>query len=355
MARVRSRIIETESINPRTMRRGAVKRQHLSRWAVGRDELAPGVVGDTHLDPSALERIREVAVGEGVGQLLIVSATRQSFASGGDYVSADSTVYQFGFDGATADAVVWPVDAAGEIQVEFAWDTYDGGGTIEIEVNGTVPAWGLLASGSSGRTGCKRRSVHIAEGSVVKVRVTQTSGVAQTADVVVEFSIPDPSAHDDNPVFLESFWVDSKVSGGGSSTFVLNAGASYQLVVVGNARGADGTFSFGAPDTILYPSPGETAEPAQADAEVTYASTVDTPLPTHRNTSEFSFQFNTGAGWAHLEPVGGPFSAPTTEHSYTYLVTGADSTVGVRYLDLPAAYDDNNGMFRVDVYRVVSG
>ena len=195
MARVRSRVVETESVNQRMLRRGAVKRQHLSRWAVGRDELAPGVVGDTHLHPSTLERIRDVSAGAGVGQILVVSATNQSFASGGAYVTSDAIVYQHGFDAVTApgDSIMWPVDAVGEIQVEFAWDTYQGGGTIEIEVDGVVPAWGLIASGSSGAKGCKRRSVHIAEGAAVKIKVTQSSGVAKTGDVHVEFSIPDPS------------------------------------------------------------------------------------------------------------------------------------------------------------------
>lgn len=195
MARNRSRDAETESVNQRMLRRGAVKRQHLTRWAVGRDELAPGVVGDTHLNPSTIERIREVSSASGVGQLLVVSATADSISSGGDYVTADAIVYQRGFAGVTADgdSIVWPTDAVGEIQVEFAWDTYTGGGTIEIEVDGVVPAWGLIATGTSGSKGCKRRGVHIAEGAVVKVKVTQTSGVAKTADVLVEFSIPDPT------------------------------------------------------------------------------------------------------------------------------------------------------------------
>lgn len=197
MARLRSRQAETEDVNPRRLQRGAVKRQHISRWAVGRDELAPGVVDHNHLDPSVHETIREVAAGTGEGQLLLVEAAGQSFASGGAYVDADSIVYQHGFDEVTAagDTIIWPTDAVGEIQVEFAWDTYTGGGTVEVEVNGTVPDWGLIGSGSSGQTGCKRRGVHIAEGDAVKIKVTQSSGSAKTADVLVEFAILDP-AHD---------------------------------------------------------------------------------------------------------------------------------------------------------------
>lgn len=195
MPRIRSRVVETESVNQRMLRRGAVKRSHISRWAVGRDELAPGVVGDRHLGPGAQETIRTIASGTGVGQLLVVSATGQSFADDGGYVTADTIVYQHGFDQVTAvgDEIVWPTDAVGEVQVEFLWDTYEGGGTIEVEVDGTVPAWGTIAAGSAGSEGCKRRGVHILEGQVVKVKVTQTSGSAKTGDVLVEFSIPDPT------------------------------------------------------------------------------------------------------------------------------------------------------------------
>lgn len=195
MARNRSRDSETEDVNQRRLRRGAIHRQHLSRWAVGKDELAPGIVGDIHLHPTTRETIREIGSGAGVGQLLVRSVVGQSFASGGDYVAPDATIYQHGFDEVVSatDVVVWPVDAVGEIQVEFAWDTYEGGGTIEIEVDGAVPTWGLIAEGSVGQVGCKRRSVHIAEGAVVRVKVTQTSGSAQTGSVLTEYSIPDPT------------------------------------------------------------------------------------------------------------------------------------------------------------------
>lgn len=197
MARLRSREAETEDVNPRRLQRGAVKRTHLSRWAVGRDELAPGIVGDIHLDPSVHETIREVAAGTGEGQLLLLSATGDSFASGGDYVTTDTIEYQHGFAGVTAagDSILWPTDAVGTIQVEFTWDTYTGGGTVEVEVDGTVPDWGLIGSGASGQTGCKRRGVHISEGAAVKIKVTQSSGSAQTGDVTLEFAILDP-AHD---------------------------------------------------------------------------------------------------------------------------------------------------------------
>lgn len=279
MARLRSREAETEDVNQRRLRRGAVKRTHLTRWAVGADELAPGVVGDTHLHPSTHETIREVAAAAGVGQLLVVSATGQSFASGGAYVTADTIVHQHGFAGVTAagDSIMWPVDyAGGWVQVEFAWDTYTGGGTIEIEVDGVVPAWGLIGSGSSGQVGCKGRGVDIAEGSVVKVKVTQASGVAKTADVFVEFSAPDPSLTIIPEPTLEeqvaalgtrlwyrpesllmgngdnvSTWVDSSGNGHDATWDGSATRPTYQATAVGGYGGVRFQYSGGGPRCYL--------------------------------------------------------------------------------------------------------
>lgn len=145
------------------------------------------------------DREYEVAGGSGAtanaAALLILAATGDPIASGGDLVSFAATVTNHGFADvvAGAQAIVWPTTAVGEIQVEFAWTSYPDGGKIEIEVDGAVPAWGLIADGITGRAGCKRRSVYIEADSLVSIRVTQTSGAAETADVFVEFCIPDPA------------------------------------------------------------------------------------------------------------------------------------------------------------------
>lgn len=133
---------------------------------------------------------------DGAGQLLVLSATGDSIASGGDYVTFDSQVYRHGFtEGVSADGttITWPVSASGSIQVEWEWDSYTGGGTVEIEVDGQIPDWGTVVAGSSGQTFVKRRGVHIREGAEVKLKVTQTSGAAKTADVHVEFQVEDPT------------------------------------------------------------------------------------------------------------------------------------------------------------------
>lgn len=189
--------------------------------------------------------------------LLLVAAIGTSIADGGDYVTADVILYQHRFPGVTApgDSIVWPIAAVGEVQVEFAWDTYTGGGTIEVEVDGTVPAWGLIAEGSEGSEGCKRRSVHISAGATVKIKVTQTSGSAQVADVVLEFSIPDPAAQTiaeghyaevvlaDGPV---AYWRLGEASG---TTAVDEIGGHDSTYAGTVTLGADGVMQDGSGDT----------------------------------------------------------------------------------------------------------
>lgn len=343
-SRIRSRVVETESVNQRMLQRGAVKRQHIDRWAVGRDELAPGVVGDTHLNPSVVQVIREVGGGAGVGQLLTVSASAQSFASGGDYVAWDSVVYQHGFGtvAATGESVVWPTSAVGEIQVEFEWATYEGGGTIEIEVDGSVPSWGTIATGSAGIRGCKRRTVHIAEGSVVKVLVTQSSGSAKTADVFVEFAIPDPSANGDTQwVLLESVWLENRNNTSVTSTAVLMSDVEHKIVVTGNYDADITSGPYSNPDNVIYVSTGQGASSdAGRDAECDYGEAS----PVHSTR----FTIDVGSGAVHVEPEGGPYSTATAGHTYDYFVTGEGSTVTLDNGDTPTS--DNNGQFLVDIY-----
>lgn len=63
MARIRSREVESGSVNARMLRDDAVTRRSIKRWAVGYDEIQPGVVADRHLHGSTLEAIRQIVVG----------------------------------------------------------------------------------------------------------------------------------------------------------------------------------------------------------------------------------------------------------------------------------------------------
>lgn len=342
--RTRSSAVETEMVNPRILGKRAVKRQHIDRWAVGHNEIAPGVVGATHVHPTLETRITEIASGSGVGQLLQISATNQSFTSGGDYVTADAIVYQHGFDDVTAvgDSIVWPHSAIGLIQVEFAWNSYTGGGRVEIEVDGVVPPWGLVGDGV-GRSGKKERGVDIAEGSVVKIKVTQSSGSAQVGDAFVEFYLADPAKKIPGWQLVETVWLETLNSVSASTVAPLSAGQSYRFRIEGNYDQTDTGVSGG--DAVIYPSTGASTD-AGRDAEVSYVG--DPGAPFHLTW----FTIDLGSGASHVEPVGGPFATPAPEHTYEYLVTGEGSPVTFRHGD--DVITDNNGQFKIDIYKRAS-
>ncbi len=287
------------------------------------------------------------------GQILVLSATDVSIASGGDYVAFDTQVHRHGFVAAIGGdgvSITWPIAyAGGTIQVEWEWDTYTGGGTIEIEVDGAVPEWGTVVSGSAGRTFVKARAVDIAEGAEVKIKVTQDSGSAQTATVYAEFVCPDPRGPAKK--FVETVWLDTRSPATATSTATLLAGAAYRFSVTGNRDGDDDYTGVDTNvDDVLYPSDGQPASSdATHDADVKYALVSPTDpdtVPTH----DSSFEIDTGSGYSHIEPVGGPYSAPQPGHVYDFEVTGEGSVVSFRING--ADQTDNNGQYRIDIHRV---
>lgn len=144
MARVRSRTIETETVNPRLLGRGSVKRQHIGQWAVGRDELAPGVVGDTHLHPEAIERIRELA-GEldAAGSGRYVRVGTAAHAGAGD-VALASTVTSYGWD----DPATFPVTAYYDVHVAAEIDgSPDPAASWQFSVGGAAVMSGPIRCG----------------------------------------------------------------------------------------------------------------------------------------------------------------------------------------------------------------
>lgn len=138
-------------------------------------------------------------------QMLILSATGASIASGGDYVTFDTIEHQRGFSGVSTagETITWPTSVIGVVEVSLAWDTYTGASDVELEVDGAVPAWGLVGSGS-GSSGSKTRAVDIASGQVLKVKVTQSSGTAKLIDATVTCAVFGPVTTEDRWVRLFS-------------------------------------------------------------------------------------------------------------------------------------------------------
>ena len=352
-------------VNPRILKRRAIKRQHVDRWAIGHDELAPGVVGDIHVHPTLERYIREMIGGEagGVGQLLVLTAPAASIPSGGGYVTFTSIAYQRGFADVSAagSSFIWPASAVGGAEVEFSWADHEGGGTLEIEVDGSVPAWGVLGDGASGSAGRGYIPVDIAAGSEVKLKVTQTSGSAKTASVTLRLHIQDPwsevEAVEAGSDLLETFHINTAVNVDStvpaSSVMSLASGTTYTVVIDGNWSGWINTsVPYGAPDTIMYPSPGQADRPAAFDAEVKYADIDGSRTTPAHNLAALggsnAVLLDLGSGFSHREPSTGATSTPDPDHSYSYSLVGEGSPLrgclGAQNAGEP------NGLLRVRIY-----
>lgn len=136
-----------------------------------------------------------VTAGANDPQLLCMSASADSIASGGDYVTFGSILSRHQFSTVSGAGSSWthPVGGVYTITYEHAWDSYTGGGTIQLEIDGVVSEATTLASSTSGSKGRASLSYVAAEGSVGKVKVTQSSGSAQTCAGTVWVAIPDPA------------------------------------------------------------------------------------------------------------------------------------------------------------------
>lgn len=288
----------------------------------------------------------------GAAQLLVLSLTAGEIAPGGAAVPFDTIVAQHGFEGvAQPSGGYWvhPVTGVYTLTYEHRWDTYEGGGTIQVQLDDTSVPEGLIASALRGQEGTKTIQYYAEAGATGRIFIAHSSTEAELCDAVVWVAITDPTeaapVSDEGPPPVETFWFDSKVTSA-TSTMLLENGVIYRIVVTGNCREANTAYSFGSPDTILFPSPGESAEQAGLDAEVGYASPVDTTLPFHNGVG---FVMDTGLGFSHREPIGGAVSVPSPDHSYEYEVAGTGAVLQVKWQD--SAYGDNNGMFRVDIYE----
>lgn len=125
------------------------------------------------------------------GRLLVLAASANSIASGGDRVEFGSTITQLGFDGGIGPSGgfwVHPVSAVYVLTYEHAWASYTDAATVEIEVDGTVPSGGTLGSGS-GQYGQGTIEYWAAAGSAGRIKVTQSSGSAQTCNATVRVAI----------------------------------------------------------------------------------------------------------------------------------------------------------------------
>lgn len=157
---------------------------------------------DNETDPeSASAALRNNA------QLLVMAATGDSIASGGDYVTFGSVVTQHDFVTVAGAGQGWthPVSGVYVLTYEHAWGSYQGGGTLELELDGVIAR--TFATGA-GQDSLDVVGYYADAGQVAKIKVTQSSGVAQTCDATVQVLISDPSELSTSETWTQSSTAD---------------------------------------------------------------------------------------------------------------------------------------------------
>ena len=144
-------------------------------------------------------------------------------------------------------------------------------------------------------------------------------------------------------VAIDEFYLDSTTTG--ISTVVLAAGQTYQISVQGTFSLWNNPLEDGTPEAdAMFPGSlaGRVSTQVGLDPDVEFAAHSSSgSWPRHTT----QFEMNLGSGFAHVEPVGGPFAVPQPNHLYHYSVVGQGSTVSFRINDTPIA--DNYGLLQV--------
>lgn len=256
MTRNRSREAETEDVNARRLRRGAVKRQHISRWAVGAEEIAPGVIGDIHLGPNIINETNlspELAGQLNNGAHIHLLLTEpQTVPVGGATVEFDlewSTHPRANFDAPTLPvaevAVLEPGYYNAGLTLELADDM---GGTVTMyrtRAGLRVPVWGTADPGWSATSGT--RFAGVAE--AVELREGDT--------VSFEYDHGDSVDHDIDRALLALYLVDGVGAPGVGFLAAYNGATSAGVYSIGIAASGDATsWSAFAGNPVLAPTSG---------------------------------------------------------------------------------------------------
>lgn len=133
------------------------------------------------------------------------------------------------------------------------------------------------------------------------------------------------------------------------STGALPAG-QYTVTVTGTVSDWNAALTKGAPEAnAQYPTTtsGRRSTQVGLDAETLFAQPGNF---SHTLGHWTQFQVNTGSGFAHVEPAGGPHTSPAQGHAYTYHLTSTGRPFSFRWNDA-GAYTDNYGQFRITITK----
>lgn len=123
----------------------------------------------------------------------------------------------------------------------------------------------------------------------------------------------------------------------------------------------DGTFTAwpkpldcGVSEPIRYASPSARRPDARAgiDAETVLAQpcSASGAFPRHNPVLRMNLAGTSASSdYHHVEPVGGPYTSPQADHTYTYIVRGQNHPASFSFLVRDGVTSDNAGMLRIQV------
>lgn len=213
--------------------------------------------------------------------------------------------------------------------------------TVEATIDGSSATASFYAVvqvlDPSGRSMGKYRSPAIAAGG--SADVTWFPG----AELEDETSTPGE--------VLETLFLDTRQSLV-SAVSTLASGSEYLITVRGTMSDWNLALDNGTPESdAIFPTTGGVARISTQvgiDPDTLFAYPSAHPqTPGHWT----QFEMNLGLGFSHVEPVGGPYTTPQTDHVYRYVVAGHNAAPSFRINDSPRT--DNYGEYQITIQDFV--
>lgn len=243
-------------------------------------------------------------------------------------------------DGPVVAPLDYQVPAASEMIPLCVTATFDG----SLSALAYEPTLEIIAPDGHVIARCPLRTQIAAGGSA---DVTWFPGLAECCDTAVT----PPAAS----FQTETLMLDTRDTSGVQSSQVLQAGVTYDLSVWGNYSAWNLALTLGTPDLVaIFPTSGGVARNSTTvgiDAETMYAWPPAHPkVAGHWTTFEMQLD---GATWAHVEPIGGPFATPRTNHFYRYQVVGQGKAIAFKITDSVPL--DNYGALQITINALPGG
>lgn len=138
----------------------------------------------------------EIVLAGSKPQLLVLTASGDSIAAGGDHVTFGTVLDRQGGFSATAAGSSWthPTTATYVLTYEHAWTSFTGGADVDLEIDGITAPARRIGTGTAWQFGRGTIHYYAEEGTVGRIKVTHSDGSAQVCDATMWLSVSDPLA-----------------------------------------------------------------------------------------------------------------------------------------------------------------